>query len=171
MHVSAFDVSKSELVYWSSCQTGKLSNQERPIRGFLSKLPKGSTVALEASGRYHMPLANLAHEMGFRVVVANPRRVSAIVRSTRSRGKTDRTDARSLARYVQSQCVALRVYSPPPEHASKVRDLVRQRQALIDARASLEQSLIDSPQALAVACQGIKQAIATLDKQLKACLC
>ena len=103
MHVSAFDVSKSELVYWSSCQTGKLSNQERPIRGFLSKLPKGSTVAMEASGRYHVPLANLAHEMGFRVVVANPRRVSAFVRSTRSRGKTDRTDARSLARYVQSE--------------------------------------------------------------------
>jgi transposase len=125
---------------------------------------------MEASGRYHMPLANLAHEMGFRVVVANPRRVSAFVRSTRSRGKTDRTDARSLAQYVQSQSDALRDYSPAPDHASRVRDLVRERQALVDAKASLEQSLVHSPQVLEVACEGINQAIASLDKQLKACL-
>lgn len=170
MDVAAFDVSKSELVYSHGALWGRLRNERSSICSYLAGLPTGSTVAMEATGRYHMPLAQLAYARGFRVIVANPRRVHSFIRSTCFRGKTDRTDAQALGLYVASQGEKLRSFVPAPEQASKVRDLTRERQALADAKASLSQSLSLSKEALATASKGLDEAIAILERELVALL-
>lgn len=166
MDVAAFDVSKRELVFSHRGRGGKLANEDLAIGAFLKGLPLGSTVAMEATGRYHLPLANIAFNRGFRVVVANPRRVSAFTRSTRARGKCDRTDAAAIALYVESQKDSLRNYNPAPETALRVRALTRERQVIVDAKASLSQSLIASPEVARAASKGLDQAINALETEL-----
>ena len=170
MDVAAFDVSKSELVYSHGALWGRFGNERSSICSYLESLPAGSTVAMEATGRYHLALAQLAYARGFRVVVANPRRVHSFIRSTSFRGKTDRTDAQALGLYVASQGEKLRSYAPACEQASKVRDLTRERQALADAKASLAQSLSLSKEALAAAGKGLDEAIALIERELVAVL-
>jgi transposase len=165
MHVAAFDVSKLELELCHGPRGGKLRNDETGIVSVLDELPAGCTVAMEASGSYHLQLAHLAHARGFRVVVANPRRVNAFVRSTRYRGKTDRTDARAIALYVQSQSAELRDFAPPPQKAHRVRELTRKRQALTSAKASLLQSL-GRCEAASAACVGLDEGIGLLEREL-----
>lgn len=168
MDVWAFDVSKRELAFSCGSRQGKLDNRAPSIGSLLEGLPAGSTVAMEATGRYHRELAELACAKGFRVVVANPRRVKSFVRSTAHRGKTDRTDAMALARYVEAQGGALRAYAPAPELASRVRALARERRALSDARGSLGQSLALSEEARRAAEAGLGEAIAIVDRELAA---
>jgi transposase len=167
MHVAAFDVSKLELEISHGSRGGKARNDAVGIVAVLDELPAGCTVAMEASGPYHLQLAHLAYARGFRVVVANPRRVNAFVRSTRYRGKTDRTDARAIALYVQSQITELRDFAPAPEKASLVRELTRQRQALTSAKASLLQSL-GRCEAATAACAGLDQGIELVERELAA---
>ena len=96
--------------------------------------------------------------------------MSAFARSTRARGKCDRTDAASIALYVESQQETLKEYKPAPETATKIRELTRERQAITDAKASLSQSLISCPKAAKAAAKGLDEAIKTLDAQLTSIL-
>ncbi len=71
--------------------------------GTLEESPKQVHVCLEASGGYERPVARFLYERGLTISVVNPRRTSAYANSRLSRSKTDRVDARLLARFCRRE--------------------------------------------------------------------
>jgi transposase len=60
-------------------------------------------VCLEASGDYQRPVARFLYERGLTVSIVNPLRTSAYAESQLTRSKTDRVDARLLARFCKKE--------------------------------------------------------------------
>ena len=141
--VHGVDVAKAELVI-GHAETETLraiANTPQGIAPWLAQLPAGSWVAMEASGCYHRLLAHMAHAAGMVVYVLNPQRIKHYGRAVGNRGKTDRLDAQLIARYVLREHSKLRIWEPPAPGADALSRLLVRRQALVNARQMLEQSL------------------------------
>jgi len=145
--VYGVDVAKAGLMIGHSDTDTLLEIENTPpaIAGWLARLAAGSVVAMEASGCYHRVLAHLAHAAGMVVFVLNPQSVKHYGRAVGQRGKTDRIDARLIARYVLHERARLRVWQPPPPAADRLSQLLVRRQALVSARQMLAQSLSGLP--------------------------
>lgn len=76
------------------------------------------TVVLEATGAYHVGVTLALAEAGMPPAVMNPEQTHAFIRSEGQRTKTDRTDARLLARFGQQKAPA-----PSPVLTQNARDL------------------------------------------------
>jgi transposase len=76
--VYGVDVSKATLVIgqYESTALSEIGNTPEPIAAWLTSLPAGSIVAMEATGIYHRLLAHLAHAAGMAVYVLNPQALS-----------------------------------------------------------------------------------------------
>jgi transposase len=90
-------------------------------------------VALEASGGYERGLVGALRAVGVSVGVANPRQVRAFARGQGVRAKTDRIDARVLARFAQQ------VPGNPPMPPDPARETLRE---YVACRAWLGKELI-----------------------------
>jgi transposase len=77
---------------------------------------------MEATSTYGNDLARFLFESGYGVSIVNPSRTKAFGRSQLSRTKTDRTDAKTIARF----CVALTpaLWTPPPVEVEQLQALV-----------------------------------------------
>ncbi|MCS3856617.1 transposase [Salinibacter ruber] len=76
---------------------------ERQADVNLETAPGRIHVCLEASGGYQRSVARFMHEHGLTVSVLNPQRTSAYADSQLNRSKTDRVDARLLARFCKKR--------------------------------------------------------------------
>jgi len=76
---------------------------EKQTDAGLEKRPEQIHVCLEASGGYQRPVARFLHERGLTVSVLNPLRTSAYADSQLNRSKTDKVDARLLARFCKKE--------------------------------------------------------------------
>src|SRR5262245_26586255 len=85
-------------------------------------------VCMEATGSYYEALATTLSEHGIAVAVVNPAAPAAFARAELARSKTDRGDARLLARFAASQHPAL--WSPAPREIRELRALVRRLEDL-----------------------------------------
>lgn len=85
-------------------------------------------VGLEATGIYSAPVAEALYEQGLRVSVINPARIKAYGRSELQRAKTDRVDAKLIARFVAAQRPAL--WAPPPAAVRELQALHQRLRAL-----------------------------------------
>ena len=144
----AADVSKRELViavYPGEVGIKRIANQEAAISAWLDTLLAGSVIGMEATGTYHRRLADLAYERGFLVYVVNPRDVYYYARGMGSRGKTDPSDAKLLARYVAHERAHLHSYVPPTALYERLTTLLERRALLVRTRQALTQSLADLP--------------------------
>ena len=66
--VVGVDVAKASVV--AACAefgVREVPNHAQALKAWLKTLPQGSRIAMEATGRYHGLLADLAHECGPRV--------------------------------------------------------------------------------------------------------
>ena len=137
------DVAKAELVigHGETEVLLRIANTPEGIAAWLAQLPTGSWVAMEASGHYHQPLAHMAHAAGMVVYVLNPQLIKHYGRAVGMRGKTDRLDAQLIARYVLREHSKLRIWEPPSPGADALSRLLVRRQALVNARQMLAQSL------------------------------
>lgn len=135
------DVAKHEVVVAhhgaakGSTQTFK--NNVNSLTKWLTLLPAGSTVAMEATGGYERLLADLAYARGLRVYVLNPRPLHHYAKAQDQRGKTDPLDAAMIARYVALEQDRLHRYKPTPEHIELVRQLQKMRGNAVTARTSM----------------------------------
>ncbi|MGE8259349.1 MAG: IS110 family transposase [Stenotrophomonas sp.] len=90
-----------------------------------------AAVGMEATGIYHEALARALVEAGVTVYVANPARVKAFGQAEGVRTKTDRSDAKLIARFFEAQRPEkLHPYVPPTPSEVKLRALVRRRDDL-----------------------------------------
>lgn len=160
------DVSKNKL---DVCI--KLANEKNPIDlGEFPNTPTGfkqikekvvrnsveqSTIieiVLEPSGGYELPLARFALKAGWQVYMPNPYKVRKWAQGTTGRAKTDKLDARVLARYGANE--ELKQWKPLPEHLQHLDELLKRQD-------DLKESLNREKNRLGILqSQGIKSGIA-----------
>jgi transposase len=121
----------------------RVANRRAAIRTWLASLPPGSCIAMEATGRYHQLLADLAHARGLIVYVLNPCDLHHYARAVGLRGKTDRVDARLIARYLVHERAALHPYVPPSPQQREIDQLLRRRTTVVNSKTRLRLSLKD----------------------------
>ncbi|RPI40079.1 MAG: IS110 family transposase [Betaproteobacteria bacterium] len=146
--VYGVDVSKAKLVTvrYDDMQTlVELDNRAEAIAAWLANLPKGTVVAMEATGIYHRLLAHLAHAAGMRVYVLNPQTLKHYAQAIGQRAKTDGCDARMIARYALHEQAKLQLWQPPARAADRLSQLLERRHTVVGVRQTLAQSLSGMP--------------------------
>lgn len=120
-------------------------NECASIQAWLRSVPKGSTVAMEATGKYHRLVAELAHAAGMRVYVLNARDVYFYAKALSARGKTDRLDADVIARYAAEHHARLHAWQPAAGVEQQLQELLQRRSVLTRQLVTLRQTLRDMP--------------------------
>jgi transposase len=135
---------------------------------------------LEATGPYGESLAGALFEAGHRVSLVNPARVREFAKGLGLRNKTDRLDARVLARFAKDSQPHL--WTPPPAAVRELSALVRRLDALMQmhtqesnrrqvAHPSLQQGIDEHLAFLDARIVELREAIARLidkDPELRA---
>ncbi len=150
-------------------QVQTIANTEAAIAAWLRGQPGPARLGLEATSRYHEALANAAHAAGWCVYVLHPRDVRHYARGLGCRGKTDRVDARVIARYVAKEHDRLHPYQPPSAAQQALQRCQQERAALVKAQMQLRQALGHAA-AYAPLMQQLRTAIAAADRRLRACV-
>jgi transposase len=119
----------------------KIVNEARAVERFVRSLPPGSRVGMESTGIFHELLANSLVAAGHRVFVINPRWTHAYARSLGMRGKSDRSDAMVIARFVAAEHEQLHPYRAPSAEQLELRVLLQRRLTLAKLAAATRQSL------------------------------
>jgi len=115
---------------------------ERQIDVGLEKTRKSVHVCLEASGDYQRPVAHFLYERGLTVSVVNPLRTSAYAESQLSRSKTDKVDARLLARFCRREEPS--PWEPPPSEQKSLKKMTRGLEQLKKERDRLKNQIHQS---------------------------
>jgi transposase len=107
------------------------------VLAFLGSLAAHATdvvVGLEATGHYHLTLVEFLVNAGYQVVLLDPCRAAQFRRSEGHTAKTDRLDARALARYLALQPRNLE--AQPDGRLVALRELTRFRADLVRDRTA-----------------------------------
>ena len=145
------DLSLHEIVFaWARPQKPCLTiaNNRKSILAWLKQLPAHCVIGMEATGRLHHLLADLAVAHGHTVYVVNPKHVASYAKGVGQRGKTDPMDAAVIARYVDRERDGLHPYTTPSALQLKLRDLISQRAAVVRHCTALKQSIEATGQGL-----------------------
>lgn len=138
------DVSLRNIVLaWARSQRPCLTiaNNRKALMAWIRHLPENCVIGVEATGRLHHLLADLAVANGHTVYVVNPKHVSSYAKGLGQRGKTDPLDAAVIARYVDRERDSLHSYTTPSALQRKLRDLISQRAALVRHSTALRLSI------------------------------
>jgi transposase len=98
-------------------------------------------VCLEATGTYGLAVATYLHDQGHPVSIVNPAQIKAFAATLLTRNKTDRADARLIARFGALHQPA--PWQPPPPEIRRLQALVRRLEALQEMQQQ-EQNRLDS---------------------------
>lgn len=98
-------------------------------------------VVFEATGSYHRPLLAALAEAGIPAVLANPAQVAAFRQTRLGREKSDRADARLLARFAEVHGAELRRAEPADPRQARLRELVAYRDGQVAERTRLRNRL------------------------------
>lgn len=159
------DVAKAELVVCRRAEPGTvqaIGNNTESIASWLQALPSGSAIAMESTGIYHRLLVQLAHAAGFVVYVLNCSDVHFYAKALGGRGKTDRVDSVTIARYLMEHHASLRPWEPGGQVQRQLWDLLLRRAEVVKHQGSMRQTLRDMPT--------LSEAARQLDQQFKAFL-
>lgn len=161
------DVAKAELVVYRADQDRQavLDNTAAAVKAWLSTLPPGSAVAIEATNVYHLQAVEQAHAGGHRVYLVDGYRLNHYRQGVGGRAKTDASDARLLARYLAHEGDQMRPWSPPPPAYRALQQLLRRRATLVKTRVALTQSFAEP--ALAALLKPALSRLKRLEKQLE----
>jgi transposase len=83
---------------------------------------------MEATGTYSLALATYLHEAGQKVSVVNPAKIKGFAQCELARVKTDKADARLIARYCQR--MTPEPWKPKPKHIREMQEWVHRAEAL-----------------------------------------
>jgi transposase len=136
------DVSKDTLDIATSDEiTTQIPNTQEGISQWLARLPEGSRIALESTGRYHEVFFNLAAGAGFEVYLLDGLQLHHYRLAVGPRAKTDRHDAQLLRRYLCHEHGQLTSTNPLNEQQKRLWQLLKQRATFIKARTQLTLSM------------------------------
>jgi transposase len=125
--------------------------------------PEAAHLRMEATGAYSVPLADFLAARGFHVSVVNPAKIAAFAKSELSRAKTDKADAKLIARYA----LAMRpdAWMPPPAEIRELQVLLRRLEHLLEMQR-MEQNREDTADPAVAG--SIRAVLATLEAEIKA---
>lgn len=123
----------------ASALPAHVPNTEEGIAALVPALAalRPELVALEATGNYHRPLLASLLAASVPVAVVNPAQVAAFRQSRLGRHKTDRGDAKLLARFAELHHDELRQATPEEPDLARLRALVGYRDDLVARRTRL----------------------------------
>lgn len=143
MNCIGIDVGKTQL---DVCVDGqpeqrRFENNRRGLKGLLKWLSTFTVrrMVMEATGSYEHLLLATAFSAGLPVCLANPRQTKSFGRSLGYLEKTDRVDARILAR--AAAVLDLRLYQPPTAAQAQLADFVLRHRQLTQMRTMEKQHL------------------------------
>ena len=99
-------------------------------------------VLMEATGRYHEPVASALHEYGIRVSVINPLFIKQNGGGSIRKVKTDKADAMKIAKYALDNWVDLREYTPMEAIREQLKLCSRQYNLYMKNVVALQNNLI-----------------------------
>ena len=138
--VAGIDVSKGALDVHAAGEERRFANDGtswRALGEWLRRL-KVSRVVMEATGRYHRRVHQGLHDRGFEVVLVNPLRARRFAEGVGHLAKTDRVDARMLAK-LGAALDDLEPVAPQDAFLNRLGDLLVVRAKHVDARTMLKQ--------------------------------
>ncbi len=137
------DVCKDRLEIFeqSSERAYAIDNDAAAIAAWLDTMPGQLKLALEPTNRYHLALAEAAHARRHQVYLIDPYRLSYYRAVLGRRAKTDRQDARLLARFVEREAGEMRPWTPLKPGEQRFWRLLKRRAALVRCKVQLHQSL------------------------------
>lgn len=152
-------------------------NAPQGIRVIVDRLKRlGVTrVVMESIGAYGQRLVRALADAGFEVGVVDPRRIKALRLAEGKRAKTDRLDARLIARFALLMSDSARPV--PDSNAFRLRAWSTRRRQLVEMIATektrlkqaLDPEIADSIRAALAALAALAAERARVDRQLEAC--
>ena len=162
------DVAKAQLdvAVDGTSQAESVPNDERGIGRLVQQwhATPPTLVVVEATGGYELALVGALGAAGIPVVVVNPRQVRDFAKATGQLAKTDRIDARMLARFA---AVIRPTVHPLVEEAQQDLDAVLSRRRQLRDMLTAEQTRLAHPATRAVR-QSLRKHIAYLERELHA---
>lgn len=124
-------------------------------------------LVMEATATFGDELATWFLELdpGLRIAIVNPTQTSAFLRSMGLRNKTDDLDAKALARYGSDRRPA--PWEKPMPEMAVLKDLVRIRMDLVNARTAMTLRLKDHTRASKLAVKAMMRVVQSLNAQIK----
>jgi transposase len=120
-------------------------------------------ICMEATGAYSLPVADFLVNQGYAVSLVNPAKIHSFAKSELSRAKTDKADAKLIARYALTMQPAL--WSPPPATIRELQALVRRVEHLLEMiRMEKNRQSTANPKVI----QSINTVLETLEAELEA---
>ena len=113
--------------------------------------------------RLQHPSPKYLAAQGWPVSVVNPAKISHYGKSETRRAKTDKADAKLIARYAQEK--KPRLWTPPPPEIRELQVLLRRVEDLLEMR-QMEQNRLDTADETVAG--SIKAVLASLDQELEA---
>ena len=144
----------------------QVANEDRGISRLVQRwqATPPTLVVVEATGGYELALVGALGAAGIPVVVVNPRQVRDFARATGQLAKTDRIDARVLARFA---AVIRPTVHPLVEETQQDLDAVLSRRRQLRDMLTAEQTRLAHP-ATRVVRQSLRKHIAYLQRELHA---
>lgn len=146
-------------------KTRQFPNTLQGFQAFLAWLPAASTpwVCLEATGIYSEALALFLAERRISVSVVNPARIAAFAKTELTRAKTDKGDAKLIARFCHEKRESLLPFIPPPANLRALQALVRRLDNLMEMQ-QMERNRLDV--ASPVVAPSLRKTLETLTAQI-----
>ena len=105
-------------------------------------LGEDTRVIMEATGRYHEPVAAALHEYGIYVCILNPLLIKQSGGGSIRKVKTDKADAMKIAKYGLGNWTKLREYTPMDTVRQQLKLCSRQYDLYMKTAVSLQNNLI-----------------------------
>jgi transposase len=143
----------------------RLPNNSEGLAQLITQLPEPGTclIVVEATGGYQRRLVAEAISAGHRLAVVNPRQVRDFARSLGILAKTDKIDARVIARFAQH--IQPRTVEKTPEKQTELQQLVVRRRQLVGLRTA-ESNRMETVSSKEVR-KSIRQLLDILKKQIE----
>lgn len=87
-------------------------------------------ICMEATGSYSLPLADFLVSQGYAVSMVNPAKINAFAKKELSRAKTDKADAKLIARYAHT--IQPPLWIPPPANIRQLQARIRRAEQLLE---------------------------------------
>lgn len=146
----------------------KFANNLQGFKMFEKRIAENSVVIMEATGVYHVQLADFLFKKLIPVSVVNPLSIKRFIQMNLRRIKTDKADAEMICKYGQMNDLA--TYIPSPLFIKEARIITENIDLLLKSRTMFKNRLHAIEHKAAkhrtILVSSIKQAIKGLNKQL-----
>jgi transposase len=152
MNAVGIDVSKGKSMVVALRPLGEVALKPREVPHTVAgletlgsdiiNLGEDTRVVMEATGRYHEPVASALHERGIYVCVLNPIVIKQSGGGSVRKVKTDKKDARKIAKYGLDNWTDLRQHTPMDADRQQLKLFSRQYNLYMKITVSLQNNLI-----------------------------